>query len=57
MIVHGAAATPPAVVYSYAPGRAHIHAHALLGGYSGILQCDGYDAYKKVARLNPTGRQ
>jgi transposase len=40
---------PPAVVYSYAPGRGHIHAHALLGGYRGILQCDGYAAYKKFA--------
>jgi transposase len=38
---------PPAVVYSYAPGRGHIHANALLGGYRGILQCDGYSAYKK----------
>jgi transposase len=35
------------VVYSYAPGRGHIHANALLGGYRGILQCDGYSAYKK----------
>ena len=40
---------PPAVVYSYAPGRGHIHANALLGGYRGILQCDGYAAYKKFA--------
>jgi hypothetical protein len=40
---------PPAVVYSYAPGRGHIHADALLGGYRGILQCDGYGAYKKFA--------
>jgi hypothetical protein len=39
----------PAVVYSYAPGRGHTHANALLGGYRGILQCDGYAAYKKVA--------
>jgi transposase len=39
---------PPAVVYSYAPGRGHIHAHTLLGGYLGILQCDGYQAYKKL---------
>jgi transposase len=38
---------PPAVVYSYAPGRGHIHADTLLGGYRGILQCDGYAAYKK----------
>jgi Transposase IS66 family/Transcriptional regulatory protein, C terminal len=28
-------------------GRGHIHANALLGGYRGILQCDGYSAYKK----------
>ena len=40
---------PPAVVYSYAPGRGHIHANTLLGGYRGILQCDGYEAYKKFA--------
>src|SRR6476620_6008423 len=40
---------PPAVVYSYAPGRGHTHAKTLLGGYRGILQCDGYAAYKKFA--------
>ena len=40
---------PPAVVYNYAPGRGHTHANALLGGYRGILQCDGYAAYKNVA--------
>ena len=50
---------PPAVVYSYAPGRGHIHANTLLGGYRGILQCDGYAAYKKlggvqVRRLHPS---
>jgi transposase len=39
---------PPAVVYSYAPGRGHIHAVALLGDYRGILQCDGYKAYKEL---------
>jgi transposase len=38
---------PPAVVYRYAPGRGHSHADTLLGGYRGILQCDGYAAYKK----------
>ena len=40
---------PPAVIYSYAPGRGHIHASMMLGGYRGILQCDGYQAYKKLA--------
>ena len=39
---------PPAVVYSYAPGRGHAHAATLLGGYRGILQCDGYKAYKAL---------
>ena len=38
---------PPAVVYRYAPGRGHSHADTLLSGYRGILQCDGYAAYKK----------
>ncbi len=41
---------PPAVVYSYAPGRAHHYARALLGEYHGILQCDGYGAYKKLGK-------
>lgn len=49
MIGPGAARTPPAVVYTYAPGPGHQHGHALLGGYPGILQCDGYAAYKKLA--------
>jgi hypothetical protein len=40
---------PPAVVYTYAPGRGHHHGRALLGGYRGILQCDGYAAYKNLA--------
>jgi transposase len=44
----------PAVVYSYAPGRGHIHANTLLGGYRGILQCDGYNAYKKFAGARST---
>jgi transposase len=40
---------PPAVVYTYAPGRGREHARALLGGYRGILQCDGYAGYKGLA--------
>jgi transposase len=44
---------PPAVVYTYAPGRAHHYAQDLLGDYRGILQCDGYQAYKELA--NATG--
>ena len=44
---------PPAVVYTYAPGRGHEHAEKLLGGYRGILQTDGYAAYKKLVRSRP----
>jgi transposase len=42
-------ADPPAVAYSYAPGRGSEHAVKLLAGFSGILQVDGYAAYKKLA--------
>jgi transposase len=42
-------ADPPAVAYSYAPGRGGVHAAKLLAGFSGILQVDGYVAYKKLA--------
>ena len=40
---------PPAVVFRYAPGRGKEHAAALLAGYRGIVQCDGYAAYKALA--------
>ena len=40
---------PPAVVFHYAPGRGAKHAQALLGGYTGLLQCDGYTVYKGLA--------
>src|SRR6266581_854177 len=40
---------PPAVAYSYAPGRGAVHALKLLEHYRGIVQCDGYAAYKTVA--------
>jgi transposase len=40
---------PPAVAYSYAPGRGGKHAAKLLDGYNGILQVDGYAVYKRLA--------
>jgi transposase len=40
---------PPAVVFHYAPGRGAEHPKALLADYAGILQCDGYAAYKTLA--------
>jgi transposase len=43
---------PPAVVYSYAPGRGAEHAIALLKDFTGTLQTDGYGAYKTLARAD-----
>ena len=45
---------PPAVAYAYAPGRGGEHAMRLLDGFNGILQVDGYAAYKQLAA--PTRR-
>ena len=39
---------PPAVVYSYAPGRGGVHLQKLLVTYRGIVQADGYAPYKKL---------
>lgn len=38
---------PPAVAYRYAPGRGAEHAEALLAGFSGTLQVDGYAGYDR----------
>ena len=43
---------PPAVAYSYAPGRGAEHVIGLLAGFSGVLQVDGYSAYDQLARVN-----
>src|SRR3546814_246201 len=39
---------PPAVVYTYMPGRGKVWAEKLLGDFTGIVQCDGYGAYKHI---------
>jgi transposase len=39
----------PAVAHTYAPGRGAVHALKLLARYRGIVQCDGYAAYKTIA--------
>jgi transposase len=39
---------PPAVVYTYMPGRGKVWAEKLLGGYTAIVQCDGYGSYKHI---------
>lgn len=41
---------PPGVVYCYAPGRGVDHVKAHLEGFSGILQTDGYTAYKGLVK-------
>jgi transposase len=40
---------PPAIAYSYAPGRGGEHAIALVEGFAGVLQDDGYAVYKQLA--------
>jgi transposase len=40
---------PPAIAYSYAPGRGAVHGLKLLDHYRGVVQCDGYAAYKTIA--------
>jgi transposase len=47
---------PPAVVFHYAPGRGAEHALALLAGYTGLLRCDGYTAYKGLAAPKNGGK-
>jgi transposase len=44
---------PPGIAYSYAPGRGAVHALKLLDHYRGIVQCDGYAAYKTIAAAAP----
>ena len=47
---------PPAVVYNYAPGRGAEHAVVLLRGFAGVLQTDGYAAYRSLADPKRTSR-
>lgn len=46
---------PPAVVFHYAPGRGQEHAQKILGGYGGLLQCDGYAGYKSLSAAGANG--
>ena len=47
---------PSAVAFAYAPGRGAIHGLKLLDDYRGVVQCDGYAAYKTIAAKAPDGR-
>jgi len=46
---------PPAVAYTYAPGRGGTHAVKLLAGFGGILQVDGYSVYKQLTQPTHEG--
>ncbi|MBV9509712.1 MAG: IS66 family transposase [Caulobacteraceae bacterium] len=41
---------PPAVAYVFAQGRSHAEIAEQLKSYSGVLQVDGYGAYKALAK-------
>ena len=45
---------PSAVAFAYAPGRGAIHGLKLLDDYRGVVQCDGYAAYKRSPPRRPT---
>jgi transposase len=49
-------ADPPAIAFAYAPGRGAIYGLKLLDNYAGVVQCDGYAAYKTIAAKAPDGR-
>lgn len=46
---------PPAIVYTYMPGRGGMWANKLLGDYRGILQVDGYEAYGQFGKPDRKG--
>ena len=49
---HGGAG-PAVVMFHYAPGRGAVHALRFLEGYRGrFVQCDGYEAYDKLTRVD-----
>ena len=48
---HGGA-DPPIVLFRYAPGRSGTYAEDFLRGFHGhFLQCDGYDGYDRLTRI------
>ena len=46
---------PPAVAYMFAPDRKAEQAVTLLANFAGVLQVDGYAAYKKLAKMEREG--
>ena len=45
----GSDGLPGIVMYEYQPGRSGIYPQEFLAGFQGLLQCDGYQGYNKVA--------
>ena len=45
----GSDGLPSVILYDYAEGRAGKYARDFLEGFTGLLQCDGYQGYNKVA--------
>jgi transposase len=41
---------PPMVIHVYAPGRGAEHPRKILQAFTGVIQCDGYKAYKSLAK-------
>ena len=41
---------PPGVAFTYAPGRSGLHADAILQGFSGTVQVDGYAGYNRLLK-------
>lgn len=44
----GSDGLPPVVLYDYQPGRGGKYARSFLEGFTGLLQCDGYQGYNRV---------
>ena len=49
----GGGTDPPAIAFTYASGRGAVHGLKLLDSYPGVVQCDGYAAYKTIAAKAP----
>ena len=47
----GSDGLPKIVLYEYQPGRSGSYPRKFLEGFEGMLQCDGYQGYNKVAEV------
>lgn len=47
----GSDGLPGIVLYEYQPGRSGSYPRQFLEGFQGMLQCDGYQGYAKVAEV------